>query len=97
MTPVMRSHAGFATLIVSLTLALAPACDKGGDKKDDAKKGEDKKADDKGDDKKGDDAPVACGGFAGTPCPDGMTCVDDPSDDCDPSKGGADCIGVCKK
>lgn len=38
-----------------------------------------------------------CGGFAGTPCPDGLTCVDDPRDDCDPGNGGADCGGVCSK
>lgn len=38
-----------------------------------------------------------CGGIAGFPCPDGMTCVDNPSDDCDPKKGGADCPGMCVK
>jgi len=43
----------------------------------------------------GPDKPKACGGFAGLPCPDGMDCVDDPSDDCDPKAGGADCIGIC--
>jgi hypothetical protein len=36
-----------------------------------------------------------CGGIAGIPCPDGSTCVDDPSDDCDPKNGGADCGGIC--
>ena len=36
-----------------------------------------------------------CGGFLGTPCPGGGKCVDDPTDDCDPSNGGADCIGIC--
>jgi hypothetical protein len=36
-----------------------------------------------------------CGGFAGIPCPDGLTCIDDPSDDCDPTQGGADCGGIC--
>ena len=40
--------------------------------------------------------PIACGGFGGLECPDGLTCVDDPADDCDPNKGGADCIGVCE-
>lgn len=35
-----------------------------------------------------------CGGFAGTPCAEGF-CADDPSDDCDPQSGGADCGGVC--
>lgn len=38
-----------------------------------------------------------CGGIAGFPCPDGMTCVDDPADNCDPAKGGADCPGICVK
>ncbi len=36
-----------------------------------------------------------CGGIAGIPCPKGQECVDDPSDDCDPKHGGADCGGVC--
>ncbi len=36
-----------------------------------------------------------CGGIAGIPCPDGQVCVDDPSDDCDPRAGGADCGGIC--
>jgi hypothetical protein len=39
----------------------------------------------------------SCGGFAGTPCPQGQLCLDDPSDDCDPDQGGADCIGLCVK
>ncbi|EAA31402.1 hypothetical protein GE21DRAFT_6997 [Neurospora crassa] len=37
-----------------------------------------------------------CGGFAAIPCADAkQICVDDPRDDCDPKKGGADCGGVC--
>lgn len=36
-----------------------------------------------------------CGGLIGKPCPKGYTCVDDPSDDCDPEHGGADCGGIC--
>lgn len=36
-----------------------------------------------------------CGGIAVIPCPAGKQCVDDPSDDCDPQKGGADCGGIC--
>ncbi|KAF2182233.1 hypothetical protein K469DRAFT_752315 [Zopfia rhizophila CBS 207.26] len=42
-------------------------------------------------------APIGpqCGGFPGTPCPEGLTCIDDPRDNCDPKKGDADCIGVC--
>jgi hypothetical protein len=40
--------------------------------------------------------PQMCGGIAGLPCADGYTCVDDPSDGCDPDVG-ADCSGVCKR
>jgi hypothetical protein len=36
-----------------------------------------------------------CGGIAGFQCPAGKTCVDDPVDDCDPARGGADCSGIC--
>jgi hypothetical protein len=42
-----------------------------------------------------DDAPF-CGGFAGIPCEGAGVCVDDPSDDCDPNQGGADCGGICE-
>jgi hypothetical protein len=44
-----------------------------------------------------DDTPTStfCGGFAGFPCPGSGECVDDPSDDCDPEMGGADCGGIC--
>jgi len=38
---------------------------------------------------------VFCGGIAGIPCPGAGVCVDDPSDDCDPNNGGADCGGMC--
>jgi hypothetical protein len=38
---------------------------------------------------------MQCGGFGGLQCPDGLTCVDDPADSCDPMQGGADCMGVC--
>ncbi|RYZ04602.1 MAG: hypothetical protein EOO73_23485 [Myxococcales bacterium] len=41
------------------------------------------------------EAPAFCGGIAGIPCAEGETCVDDPSDDCDPKNGGADCGGIC--
>lgn len=41
------------------------------------------------------DEPKQCGGIAGIPCPEGKKCVDDPSDNCDPTQGGADCPGVC--
>jgi hypothetical protein len=37
-----------------------------------------------------------CGGFAGIACAEGYVCVDDPSDDCDPNQGGADCGGICQ-
>jgi hypothetical protein len=40
-------------------------------------------------------APEACGGIAGIQCQNGGTCVDDPSDSCDPNNGGADCPGIC--
>jgi hypothetical protein len=36
-----------------------------------------------------------CGGFGGLQCPEGLRCVDDPNDDCDPTQGGADCSGIC--
>ncbi|MCK6575460.1 BPTI/Kunitz-type proteinase inhibitor domain-containing protein, partial [Myxococcota bacterium] len=39
--------------------------------------------------------PQFCGGFAGLPCPAGEICIDDPTDDCDPAAGGADCGGIC--
>lgn len=38
---------------------------------------------------------VFCGGIAGIPCPGAGQCIDDPSDDCDPNAGGADCGGIC--
>ena len=37
-----------------------------------------------------------CGGIAAIQCTDPSDqCVDDPNDDCDPKKGGADCGGIC--
>lgn len=39
--------------------------------------------------------PRACGGIAGIQCPTGKICMDDPADDCDPKRGGADCPGIC--
>jgi hypothetical protein len=36
-----------------------------------------------------------CGGFAAIQCPEGLVCVDDPNDSCDPNAGGADCGGIC--
>lgn len=39
--------------------------------------------------------PAFCGGIAGFPCPEDSECIDDPGDDCDPNKGGADCAGIC--
>lgn len=38
-----------------------------------------------------------CGGIAGFPCKEGEICVDDPRDNCDPDRGGADCPGICIK
>ncbi len=37
-----------------------------------------------------------CGGIAGLQCDGTDICVEDPNDDCDPSTGGADCMGVCR-
>jgi hypothetical protein len=37
-----------------------------------------------------------CGGIGALQCPEGMTCVDDPNDSCDPGNGGADCGGICQ-
>jgi hypothetical protein len=50
-----------------------------------------------GDRDKDKDEKGACGGIGGLQCPDGLTCVDDPSDSCDPEQGGADCMGMCVK
>ncbi len=36
-----------------------------------------------------------CGGIAGFQCPEGLRCVDDPTDNCDPANGGFDCSGIC--
>jgi hypothetical protein len=64
---------------------------KSADEESDADKG-DKGIDEQGDKKKG-----TCGGIGGLQCPTGQTCVDDPSDTCDPMTGGADCMGMCVK
>jgi hypothetical protein len=42
------------------------------------------------------DAPK-CGGFAGFQCPEkkGYRCYDDPRDNCDPSRGCRDNMGIC--
>lgn len=40
--------------------------------------------------------PLACGGLAGTKCPKNKICIDDLTDDCDPTKGGRDCSGICR-
>ncbi len=40
-------------------------------------------------------APGFCGGIANIPCPSGETCIDDPTDPCDPQAGHADCGGIC--
>ncbi len=47
--------------------------------------------------KKDEPAGQACGGITGAQCPAGQSCVDDPSDTCDPKQGGADCPGICKE
>ncbi|KYK57176.1 hypothetical protein DCS_04183 [Drechmeria coniospora] len=38
---------------------------------------------------------ATCGGITGKKCPRGLFCYDDPSDNCNPASGGADCPGVC--
>ncbi|WP_430230180.1 Kazal-type serine protease inhibitor family protein [Nitrosomonas communis] len=40
--------------------------------------------------------PIACGGIAGTQCPQNQICIDNPADNCDPKKGGRDCPGICE-
>ena len=37
----------------------------------------------------------SCGGIAGILCSNGLSCIDDPNDLCDPMNGGADCEGLC--
>ena len=38
----------------------------------------------------------SCGGILGRGCEvPTERCIDDPHDDCDPAKGGSDCIGIC--
>jgi len=37
-----------------------------------------------------------CGGIAAFRCPGAGSCVDNPNDDCDPERGGADCGGICE-
>lgn len=39
--------------------------------------------------------PTFCGGFAGIKCDEGLRCIDNPYDDCDPEAGGRDCGGLC--
>jgi hypothetical protein len=38
---------------------------------------------------------LPCGGPSVIKCPKGMSCVDDPSDKCDPTKDGLNCPGKC--
>ncbi|WP_417908929.1 hypothetical protein [Candidatus Electronema sp. PJ] len=38
-----------------------------------------------------------CGGRLQIRCPDGQECLDDPGDHCNPTQGGVDCSGICKK
>ncbi|MFO0598103.1 MAG: hypothetical protein U0228_22565 [Myxococcaceae bacterium] len=40
------------------------------------------------------DGGISCGGFAGLACPSGLSCVDDPTDMCDPTTAN-DCMGIC--
>ncbi|ARO88236.1 hypothetical protein EBAPG3_010830 [Nitrosospira lacus] len=36
-----------------------------------------------------------CAGPSAITCPGGMKCIDDPSDKCDPTKDGINCMGIC--
>lgn len=36
-----------------------------------------------------------CGGPGAIPCPGGMRCIDNPTDNCDPEKDGINCPGLC--
>ncbi|MEQ1849089.1 MAG: hypothetical protein ABL890_00680 [Candidatus Peribacteraceae bacterium] len=36
-----------------------------------------------------------CGGITGALCAEGFVCQDDSTDSCDPTSGGADCMGIC--
>ena len=38
---------------------------------------------------------ATCGGASAKTCSDGLTCVDDPRDTCDPARGGHACDGLC--
>ena len=40
--------------------------------------------------------PQRCDWLNGPSCPEGLECVDDPHDLCDPDRGGADCPGICQ-
>lgn len=39
----------------------------------------------------------SCGGPTGIPCREGLVCVDNPQDNCDPRKSDVKCFGTCKK
>jgi hypothetical protein len=39
--------------------------------------------------------PIGCGGKVNRKCPDGLKCVDDPSDKCHPDCGDKNCRGIC--
>ncbi|WAS90738.1 hypothetical protein [Nannocystis punicea] len=64
---------------IALTLAFGLACDH-----------------DLLDSRKG-DAPelIPCAGPVDLLCPEGLVCVDDGADDCDPAQGALDCAGHC--
>jgi hypothetical protein len=38
---------------------------------------------------------AVCGGISGKTCDPGFVCLEDPTDDCDPADGAADCGGIC--
>ena len=45
----------------------------------------------------GDPKYQACGGIAGIPCNEGLTCVTGINGDCDEDCGGRDCLGECRQ
>jgi hypothetical protein len=65
---------------IALTLAAVLACDHGS-----LEQGESDMLD-----------PITCGGLLGLKCPEGLICVDDGGDDCDPDHDDAQCFGFCQ-
>ena len=85
-----------ASLIFIALLTAAPACEKPTEQAPSAEPDKPAPKSDDGADAPGPDAEtIDCGGIAGLTCPEGMICVDNPQDGCDPKTGGRDCMGMC--